>query len=109
MIPYRIRRAVWADVPTLNQIVVAAAQQLNAANYSQAQIDSVLKYGYGVDTQLIEDGTYFVAEANGRLLGSGGWSRPGSWRPPACGCSPSPAPPTTSARSRNSSTRCCWG
>lgn len=75
MIPYRIRRAVWADLPTLNQIIVAAAQQLNAANYSQAQIDSVLKYGYGVDTELIEEGTYFVAEANGRILGSGGWSR----------------------------------
>jgi len=75
MIPYHIRRAVWADVPALNQIIVAAAQQLNAADYSQAQIDSVLKYGYGVDTHLIEDGTYFVAEANGRVLGCGGWSK----------------------------------
>jgi GNAT superfamily N-acetyltransferase len=29
----------------------------------------------GLDTQLIEDGTYFIVEANGRLAGSGGWSR----------------------------------
>lgn len=75
MIPYRIRRAKLADIPALNQIIAEAAQQLNAADYTQAQIDSVLKYGYGVDAQLIEDGTYFVAEMNGRILGSGGWSR----------------------------------
>ncbi len=75
MIPYLIRRAVAADIPTLNQIVVAAAQQLNAQDYTQAQIDSVLKYVYGVDTQLVEDGTYLVAEANGRILGCGGWSK----------------------------------
>lgn len=75
MNPFYIRRAVRADVPTLNKIVVAAAQQLNAQDYTQAQIDSVIKYVYGVDTQLVEDGTYFVAEADGRILGCGGWSK----------------------------------
>ena len=29
----------------------------------------------GLDTQLIEDGTYFVVEADGKLAGCGGWSR----------------------------------
>ena len=29
----------------------------------------------GLDTQLIEDGTYFVVEADGELAGCGGWSR----------------------------------
>jgi hypothetical protein len=28
----------------------------------------------GVDTRLIEDGTYFVIEEAGRILGCGGWS-----------------------------------
>jgi len=28
----------------------------------------------GVDTQLIEDQTYFVAEADGQIVGCGGWS-----------------------------------
>ncbi|MBK8899908.1 MAG: GNAT family N-acetyltransferase [Anaerolineaceae bacterium] len=75
MIPYRIRRAVWADLPILEQLVVEAVRQLNAPDYTQAQIDSALQHAYGVDAKLIEDGTYFVAEANGRILGCGGWSR----------------------------------
>ena len=29
----------------------------------------------GIDTQLIDDGTYIVVEANGALAGCGGWSR----------------------------------
>jgi hypothetical protein len=29
----------------------------------------------GIDTQLIEDGTYFVVEIDGEIAGSGGWSR----------------------------------
>jgi hypothetical protein len=29
----------------------------------------------GIDTQLIDDGTYFVVEARGRVAGCGGWSR----------------------------------
>src|ERR1700742_4656942 len=29
----------------------------------------------GLDTQLIDDGTYFVVEADGAIAGCGGWSR----------------------------------
>ena len=32
----------------------------------------------GLDTQLIEDGTYFIVEADGAVAGCGGWSRRGT-------------------------------
>lgn len=75
MTPFIIRRAVMADLPILNDLVTEAVQQLNAPDYTPQQIASALFYAYGVDTQLIQDGTYFVAEANGRIVGCGGWSK----------------------------------
>jgi GNAT superfamily N-acetyltransferase len=30
---------------------------------------------FGIDSQLIVDGTYFVAETEGEIVGCGGWSR----------------------------------
>ena len=75
MIPFQIRYATLADVPALRQLITESARRLNAADYSPEQIESALRYIVGVDTQLIEDGTYFIAEANGRLVGGGGWSK----------------------------------
>ncbi|HRQ36985.1 MAG TPA: GNAT family N-acetyltransferase [Chloroflexota bacterium] len=75
MTPFHIRQATWADVPELNQLITESARHLNAANYTPAQVNSVIQHAYGVDSQLIFDGTYYVAEVNGRLVGCGGWSK----------------------------------
>jgi GNAT superfamily N-acetyltransferase len=53
---------------------------LQAGDYSPAQLEQALRTVYGVDTQLIADGTYFAAEETGPagatvLVGCGGWSR----------------------------------
>lgn len=48
---------------------------LQAGDYSPEQIEGALGTVFGVDTRLIEDGTYFVAEAGGVLAGCGGWSK----------------------------------
>jgi len=48
---------------------------LQASHYSPAQRDAALGAVYGVDRQLIRDGTYFVAEHDHRIVGCGGWSR----------------------------------
>jgi GNAT superfamily N-acetyltransferase len=43
--------------------------------YTPEQVESALVHIFGVDTQLIVDGTYFVIEADGEMAASGGWSR----------------------------------
>jgi GNAT superfamily N-acetyltransferase len=75
----RIRKAVAADVPRLREIIEASVRGLQANDYSPAQIDGALASVYGVDSQLITDGTYFAAEdfseAEPTIVACGGWSK----------------------------------
>ncbi len=76
----RIRLAEASDIPALRELIEASVRGLQAGDYSAAQLESALRTVYGVDTQLISDGTYFAAEgiaASGTalLVGCGGWSK----------------------------------
>src|SRR5260221_11493112 len=59
----RVRQAVAADIPILRELIEASVRGLQAQDYTPKQLESALKTVYGVDSQLIADGTYFVAEA----------------------------------------------
>ena len=72
---FNIRRASLEDVPALKALIATSARALSQADYTPAQIDAALRGAFGVDTQLIRDGSYFVIEAGERLAGCGGWSR----------------------------------
>jgi len=73
---YQLRAATPADVPALHDLIARSIRALGAADYSAVQIESALTSAFGVDTTLIRDGTYFVAEAkDGVLVACGGWSR----------------------------------
>jgi GNAT superfamily N-acetyltransferase len=72
---YQIRPAVRADQNALQQLIARSARELGTQDYSPAQIEGALQGAFGVDTQLIDDGTYFVAEMKQQLVGCGGWSR----------------------------------
>ena len=69
------RLATLADVPALEELIPLSARQLQSAHYTAAQIEGAIGTVFGVDTQLIRDGTYYVAEADHRLVGCGGWSQ----------------------------------
>ncbi len=80
----QIRQAALADVPVLRNLIDASVRGLQTGDYTPSQIDSGLATVYGVDTQLIRDGTYFVAEAGSddseailapSIVGCGGWSK----------------------------------
>ena len=70
-----IRLATEADVPELERLILHSVRELQAHCYSQAQMDAAMGAVFGVDRQLIRDGTYFVIERDGIILGCGGWSR----------------------------------
>jgi N-acetylglutamate synthase-like GNAT family acetyltransferase len=76
----RIRLAEVHDIPSLRELIEASVRGLQAGDYSAAQLESALKTVYGVDTQLISDGTYFAVEETESgekplLIGCGGWSK----------------------------------
>ena len=73
--PYSLRKANTADIPAIEKLIDASVRGLQAEDYSPEQIDAALRTVFTVDTQLIEDGTYFVAEQDGEMIGCGGWSQ----------------------------------
>lgn len=70
-----VRKAELADVEELNELIRLSAVELQRGDYSAEQIGAALGDVFAVDRQLIEDGTYWVAEHGDRLVGCGGWSR----------------------------------
>ena len=63
------------DVEAIRELIADSVRGLAKGIYSDAQIELSIGSVFGVDHQLIEDGTYFVAELAGRIVGCGGWSR----------------------------------
>ena len=82
-----IRAAVSADIPGLRALIDASVRGLQAQDYTPMQIENALQTVFGVDSQLIADGTYLVAEARVAaaepkpgetellIAGCGGWSK----------------------------------
>ncbi len=59
----------------MQQLIAESARHLSRAYYNDQQIETAIETVFGVDTDLIEDGTYFVVEIDGHLVGCGGWSK----------------------------------
>lgn len=75
--PFLLRPATAIDIPALHSLIELSVRELQKDDYTAAQIEGALGHTLGLDTQLIEDGTYFVAEApdqGGLIVGCGGWS-----------------------------------
>lgn len=72
--PFTHRLATRDDLAALRALMAAAIDELQKPFLDDAQIASSRTI-MGLDTQLIDDGTYFVIEAEGALAGCGGWSR----------------------------------
>jgi GNAT superfamily N-acetyltransferase len=82
----RIRQAVSADIPVLRTLIDASVRGLQTRDYTPSQIESALATVYGVDTQLIADGTYFVAEEESNVVAGDSPAQPPTGTPVIVGC-----------------------
>src|SRR5258707_8132276 len=78
----RIRPALLADLRVLRALIDASVRRLQAQDYTPAQMEGALTTVFGVDTELIADGTYLVVEycptqskAAPVIIACGGWSK----------------------------------
>ncbi len=74
---FQFRVATAADIPALHRLIERSVRGLQTKDYTEAQINGALGHALGLDTQLVADGTYFVAcpaAEPGLLVASGGWS-----------------------------------
>ncbi len=72
---FTIRAATMEDIPVLQKLIPESARKLSDGYYTPQQIESAIKYIFGVDTQLILDRTYYVVEFGHQIVGCGGWSK----------------------------------
>ena len=70
-----LRIATIADIPELSRLISDSARELSRGFYTVAEAESAISYVFGVDSALVNDGTYYVATLDGVLAGCGGWSR----------------------------------
>ena len=70
-----IRQATLADIPMLEALIARSARGLSRNDYDDAEIEALVAHIFGIDSEVVADGTYFVAELNGAAAGCGGWSR----------------------------------
>ncbi len=67
--------ALQEDIPALQTLIRLSVRELSKGYYTSEQAESGLKYVFGVDTQLVKDGTYYIALIDNQLAGCGGWSK----------------------------------
>ena len=69
-----LRAATLEDREALRVLIDRSARELSKGDYGAEQVEGALQGAFGVDSQLIQDGTYFVVEAGAVIVGCGGWS-----------------------------------
>jgi len=70
-----LRLATRDDLPALRDLIPRSVRSLSREHYTDEQIESGLRHVFGPDTLLIDDGTYFVVDADAGLAAAGGWSK----------------------------------
>lgn len=73
---FSIRKARKSDRTAIERVIKESVRGLSTEDYDAQQIELSIQTVFGVDTELIADGTYFIVETeSGELAGCGGWSK----------------------------------
>lgn len=72
---FLLRHAATADLIALGALIERSAAALSVGFYTPAQTAAVTREVFGVDSQLVADGTYYVIEAAGEIVACGGWGQ----------------------------------
>lgn len=71
--PFRV--ATEGDRPQIEALISRAVHGLMGGDYTPQQLEAARRHLFGVDGELLGDGTYWVYERSGALVAAGGWSR----------------------------------
>ena len=69
-----LRLATPRDIPELQALIEVSVRALSIGIYTPAQTEAALVHMFGVDSQLVADGTYYVIADESSLVAAGGWS-----------------------------------
>jgi GNAT superfamily N-acetyltransferase len=70
-----IRKAVLEDQAEIEKLIAQSVRGLSSDDYTEREIELSIKSVFGVDVDLIADDTYYVAVADEKIVGCGGWSK----------------------------------
>src|ERR1700690_2135460 len=70
-----VREARLDEIQILEELIARSVMALQGHDYTIEQRKGALGTIFGIDRQLIHDGTYYVVEAGSEIIACGGWSR----------------------------------
>lgn len=71
----KLRPASMDDIPALEALIRLSARALSCDDYGEAEIEACVAHVFGVDSELVHDGTYYLIEDGSQPFACGGWSR----------------------------------
>jgi N-acetylglutamate synthase-like GNAT family acetyltransferase len=72
---FRLRLARDSDIPAMQALIGRSGVGLARGFYSDAQAEAITREVFGVDSELVRDGTCFVIEDGGVMVACGGWGK----------------------------------
>lgn len=72
--PFTVRPARHDETPLLTQLIERSARQLSVGFYTERETEAAIRHVFGVDSKLVDDGSYLVVEEGNTVVGCGGWS-----------------------------------